>query len=421
MVRSTRKPARTVSAALILLATASASVGRAQDVKPPPDPAAMQPGQAAAGSASVGVSAQAGGQAPANGSAQASIDPNDADPAALDDFRQPLAPYGTWEEDPSYGTVWVPSREVVGTDFAPYVTAGHWALTDGDEWMWVSDYDWGWAPFHYGRWIWISGRGWAWIPGRVYAPAWVVWRTGYYDGYYVGWAAMPPTWYWWGGYAYGFGYYPHAHYVFVPSAYAFHPHVHQHIVPAASVGVVGARSQPYVAAGTTGGYRSLAYTRAPTVEQAHVPANAAPMQRTAPDRRALSYARPYNPGFARPEVTAGGGRTMPGAQQPWAQPGFAGRTPSYGQPAPGYPRSPAPYSAPPSAAPRSFAPSPQQAAPAPRSFAPSPQPAAPAPRSFAPAPRSIAPAPAQPSGGGGFRGGGSLGGGGVLRGGGGRR
>ena len=36
-------------------------------------------------------------------------------------------------------------------DFVPYTTAGHWVYDD--DYVWVSDYDWGWAPFHYGRWV----------------------------------------------------------------------------------------------------------------------------------------------------------------------------------------------------------------------------------------------------------------------------
>src|SRR5262249_7908557 len=95
----------------------------------------------------------------------------DADPAALTDFRTSLHPYGTWVEAEPYGTVWVPSDTVVGTDFVPYVSAGHW--TYADDYVWVSDYEWGWAPFHYGRWVYAAPRAhWVWIPGRVYSGAW---------------------------------------------------------------------------------------------------------------------------------------------------------------------------------------------------------------------------------------------------------
>ena len=189
----------------------------------------------------------------------------DTDPSALTDFRETLTPYGSWEDDATYGVVWVPSASVVGDNFTPYVSDGHWALADDGNWMWVSDFNWGWAPFHYGRWLWISGRGWGWIPGRVYSHAWVVWRTGYYDDYYVGWAPMPPTWYWRSGFAYGLYYVPPAPYVFCSSRYVFYPHVHSYIVPASRVSVIAPRTQPYVAAAATVGpttYRTRsAHTR----------------------------------------------------------------------------------------------------------------------------------------------------------------
>jgi hypothetical protein len=56
-------------------------------------------------------------------------------------------------------------------------------------WTWVSDWDWGWAPFHYGRWLTIGGYGWCWVPGTIWGPAWVSWR---YGGGYAGWAPLPP-------------------------------------------------------------------------------------------------------------------------------------------------------------------------------------------------------------------------------------
>jgi hypothetical protein len=57
-------------------------------------------------------------------------------------------------------------------------------------WLWVSDYEWGHIPFHYGRWVHDPFDGWIWIPGYVWAPSWVIWRSG---GGYVGWFPMPPT------------------------------------------------------------------------------------------------------------------------------------------------------------------------------------------------------------------------------------
>lgn len=166
--------------------------------------------------------------APAPGSAQSQVE--DTDPSALTTFRPALDPYGVWVNDPTYGTVWVPNRDVVGSDFAPYVSRGRWSLTADNDWIWVSDYPFGWAVFHYGRWVWTTSSGWAWIPGRTYANAWVVWRVPTAGYSYVGWAPMPPTWGWRGGYAFSLWYSPPLPYVFCPSAYLFDYHLHYHIV-----------------------------------------------------------------------------------------------------------------------------------------------------------------------------------------------
>ncbi len=131
-------------------------------------------------------------EAAVEGSSQDEIADDDA--SAIVVFRDRLSPYGTWTVHPDYGTVWIPSSRLVGADFSPYVTSGHWELTPESDWLWVSDYDWGYIPFHYGRWIWIEEVGWSWVPGRVYAPSWVVFRTG--DEGYIGWAPAPPEWYW---------------------------------------------------------------------------------------------------------------------------------------------------------------------------------------------------------------------------------
>ncbi len=154
----------------------------------------------------------------------------DTDASALTTFRPALEPYGRWVTDSQYGTVWVPDASAVGPNFQPYVSRGHWSLTADDDWMWVSDYPFGWAVFHYGRWVWVSGSGWAWVPGRTYANAWVVWRvpTGSYA--YVGWAPMPPSWVWMNGAAVTLWFAPPLPYVFCSSSYLFAPHVHHHIV-----------------------------------------------------------------------------------------------------------------------------------------------------------------------------------------------
>jgi hypothetical protein len=110
------------------------------------------------------------------------------DPQAAAQFEETLAPYGAWVDDDVYGRVWEPSAEVVGDDFSPYATGGHWLLSEYG-WTWVSDYDWGWAPFHYGRWLVVADRGWCWMPGTLWGPAWVTWRAG---GGYVAWAPQAP-------------------------------------------------------------------------------------------------------------------------------------------------------------------------------------------------------------------------------------
>lgn len=100
-------------------------------------------------------------------------------------FYDQLQPYGSWVNYPEYGTVWQP---YASAGFRPYETNGHWVSTV-DGWAWASDYNWGWAPFHYGRWLFDPSIGWAWVPGYEWAPAWVTW--GQYNDYYA-WAPLAP-------------------------------------------------------------------------------------------------------------------------------------------------------------------------------------------------------------------------------------
>jgi len=87
--------------------------------------------------------------------------------------------YGTWEQTPEYGALWVPRQVPVG--WAPY-SVGHWAWVRPWGWTWVDDAPWGFAPFHYGRWVYRRDV-WCWAPGTyvarpVYAPALVAWLGG---------------------------------------------------------------------------------------------------------------------------------------------------------------------------------------------------------------------------------------------------
>ena len=176
---------------------------------------------------------------------------SDTDPSALTEFKPVLENHGTWIDDATYGTVWVPSRGEVSDDFQPYVTAGHWTYSESTDYVWVSDYSWGWAPFHYGRWVHLPGHGWAWIPGRRYAGAWVTWRVGPAGYGYVGWAPAPPSWYWYQGVAYGwsYGWYDHHHhYVYCSRTYVYDRSVSTHVVRGAGASEHHGRTQDYIPA-----------------------------------------------------------------------------------------------------------------------------------------------------------------------------
>lgn len=135
------------------------------------------------------------------------------------DFYTELNQYGQWVQTPQYGRVWIPNA---GPNFQPYATNGHWVVTEYGN-TWVSDYTWGWAPFHYGRWYQDPYRGWAWVPGNVWGPAWVSWRSG---GGYYGWAPLGP-----GGNSYGNVNMPAPYWTFVPQMYITSPRIYSYYVP----------------------------------------------------------------------------------------------------------------------------------------------------------------------------------------------
>src|SRR4051812_16668094 len=102
----------------------------------------------------------------------------------INDFAEPLAPYGVWVDLPQYGRCWHPYVE---HGWEPY-TNGHWEWTDCG-WYFASDDPWAWAGYHYGSWVHDWNYGWLWIPGTEWAPAWVNWRQG---PDYIGWAPCGP-------------------------------------------------------------------------------------------------------------------------------------------------------------------------------------------------------------------------------------
>src|SRR5579872_827469 len=229
----------------------------AADVPPPP-PAAPPSGTSPGGVGPSDTQGQAdSASGPGNAGYAAGEYPigedtdsySDNDPSALTDFHGALDANGSWVDDGVYGTVWMPSTAAVGPDFVPYVTAGHWVYDD--DWVWVSDYPWGWAPFHYGRWVFIDGRGWGWVPGRVYRGAWVTWSVD--DGYgYVGWAPMAPAFLWFGGVAVGWNVYVGPRWVYCPRGAVFSPGIGGRVVAGPAAAPIAARMHMYVGAASGG-------------------------------------------------------------------------------------------------------------------------------------------------------------------------
>jgi hypothetical protein len=138
-------------------------------------------------------------------------------------FYDELAPYGEWLQHPRYGDVWAPTVE---GEFTPYLTNGYWTVSQYGN-TWVSNYDWGWATFHYGRWFFDDIYGWVWIPDTTWAPAWVVWRNG---GGYYGWAPMSPGL----NFSVSLSIYsgiPSFYWSFVPQQYVWRPYVYRYCAP----------------------------------------------------------------------------------------------------------------------------------------------------------------------------------------------
>ncbi|MEE9207997.1 MAG: DUF6600 domain-containing protein [Gemmatimonadota bacterium] len=105
-------------------------------------------------------------------------------PEEVEMFYEDLSVSGSWEWVEGPGWVWSPYN--ISIDWRPY-TLGHWTYTDRG-WTWVSNEDFGWAVYHYGRWTYEASYGWVWVPGMDWAPAWVSWHRGH-D--WVGWAPLP--------------------------------------------------------------------------------------------------------------------------------------------------------------------------------------------------------------------------------------
>lgn len=145
---------------------------------------------------------------------------------SFDFFYSDLSPHGRWLVAGQYGHVWQPA--VYRHGWNPY-NDGHWEYTDCG-WTWVSDYNWGDVPYHYGTWVDDPGYGWVWVPGYTWAPAWVTFRTG---PDYIGWAPVAP------GFSVGFSSggasfgasVGASSFVFVPTRYFAAPRLRNYYVP----------------------------------------------------------------------------------------------------------------------------------------------------------------------------------------------
>ena len=112
---------------------------------------------------------------------------NETSGASYDLFYDRLQSDGQWFNDATYGSVWQPRIASTDQQWRPY-TDGRWVYTDRGL-TWISNENFGWATYHYGRWVRRSEQGWVWVPGSTWAPAWVSWRQ---SDDYVGWAPLPP-------------------------------------------------------------------------------------------------------------------------------------------------------------------------------------------------------------------------------------
>lgn len=154
--------------------------------------------------------------------------------ASPPEFTSRLSPHGLWLDSSRYGRVWQPF--VAKPGWNPYYD-GHWEYTDVGH-TWVSDYPWGGIAYHYGTWAMEPSRGWVWIPGNIWAPSWVVFRSG---PDFIGWAPVAPEFVVGGVIVSGSEY--DASFVFVPSRQFFAPRVRTCVLPPSQTTVIVTRTK----------------------------------------------------------------------------------------------------------------------------------------------------------------------------------
>lgn len=103
-------------------------------------------------------------------------------PTELQRYGPTFDQYGSWDYEPSYGSVWYPR---VAAGWQPYYY-GWWAPVPSYGWTWIGLDVWSWPTHHYGRWGFVRNR-WFWAPGRAWSAAWVSWG---YTPEYVSWCPL---------------------------------------------------------------------------------------------------------------------------------------------------------------------------------------------------------------------------------------
>ncbi|MFC5864007.1 DUF6600 domain-containing protein [Acidicapsa dinghuensis] len=90
---------------------------------------------------------------------------------------------GNWYDVPGQGYVWSPyDAQATGSAWDPY-GYGNWVNYPGYGYLFVSGYDWGYAPFACGAWNFYDGLGWGWYPGAACNPWWGNYGYGPYGGW----------------------------------------------------------------------------------------------------------------------------------------------------------------------------------------------------------------------------------------------
>jgi hypothetical protein len=106
----------------------------------------------------------------------------------IEQFKQVLGRYGTFQAHARYGEVWIPAEQVAPRGWHPYPPC-NWVHHKELGWYYDDRSEWGAIVHHYGRWAHDAALGWIWVAGAEFSPGWVVWRT---SDSWVGWAPMPP-------------------------------------------------------------------------------------------------------------------------------------------------------------------------------------------------------------------------------------